>query len=186
MTDDPDWLSLAPAEECRWHGSPRLTSIAPWVALSALGIGAVIAAVILTALPTYVVVLAPLAAGPAIGAFLITTRTAYLVTSNRIAVRSGVLGRQVTIVPIDRIQNSSLSQHALGRRGDYGTVTFDTASDGTSVRFRKIDDPQTVRRLVDRQLEDSSDRSLPGSAQEWEAVLEEVRSLRAVLESESA
>jgi len=76
------------------------------------------------------------------------------------------------------VQNSAFSQDALGTLFGYGTVTLEVAG-GDDIRFRRIEDPESVRRLVDRATVDE----IPGSLEQWRAVLAELRALRRVVES---
>lgn len=62
----------------------------------------------------------------------------------------------------------------------YGTLTVDVAG-GRDLRFRRIDDPQSVQAaIVDRM--DNADDDVPGSTAQWQSVLEVVREIRAVVE----
>ena len=181
-TADPAWLTIANTEEIKWQGQPRLSAIAPWIALSAGGLIGLLAAVGLGILPPLAGLLAPLALVPAVGAFLSLRQTAYLLTTERVAVRSGLIGYRVTAVPLERIQNSSFNQSVLGKLNGYGTVTLESASGSDSVRFRRIDNPQEVRSVIDRLRVGSGSESVPGSPEAWAAALREMRALRAAFE----
>lgn len=181
-TTDPAWLTVADTEDIKWQGQPRLSAIAPWVVLSVGGLGGLLAAIGLEVLPPLTAVLAPLALVPAVGAFLSLRQTAYLLTTERIAVRSGLIGYRVTAVPLERIQNSSFNQSVFGKVNGYGTVTLESAGGSDTVRFRRIDNPQEVRALVDRLRAGSDSESVPGSPEAWAAALREMRALRAAFE----
>jgi hypothetical protein len=60
----------------------------------------------------------------------------------------------------------------------YGTVTLEIAG-GDDIQFRRIEDPETVRRLVDQ----ATGEEIPGSLEQWRAVRDEVRALRKAVES---
>lgn len=182
--DALQWTTLDAGEEIQWRGQPRKQTIYPWIALSlAVAVG-IVGAIVVGVLPALAILAVPLAAVPAACAFLWVTRTEYLVTSAAVYARRGILGVQAVSVEFDRIQNTAASQHALGALVGYGTVEIDTAgSEGAEVTFRNVEDPQAVRVLIDEHIERSVDE-VPGTREQWEAVLAEVRRWRAALESD--
>ncbi|MFC7044821.1 PH domain-containing protein [Halobacteriaceae archaeon GCM10025711] len=123
-----------------------------------------------------------------VGSYLQVTHTDYVVTDRGLYRKRGVLSRTVTAVGYETVQNATYSQGITGTFFGYGTLSFDTAGGtGTELSFRDVDDPATVQRLVSDQLarvrRRSGDRELPGSVEQWEAVLDEVTALRQALES---
>lgn len=175
-----DWLTLADGETVAWDGRPRLTTALPGVgvgvafAVGALGLG-VVRGVLLLAVPVALV-----GCLVAAWAYLRVVNTEYVVTDRALYAKRGIVGRSVTEASLSKVQNSAFSQDALGAAFDYGTVTFEIAG-GNDVAFRRIDDPEVVRRLVDRAAGDE----VPGSVEQWRAVLDEVRALREVVESQA-
>jgi len=173
-----DWLTLNDGETVAWDGRPRLTTALPGIGIGvalvvgALGVG-VVRGILLLAVP--VAFVGCLVAG---GAYLRVVNTEYVVTDRAVYAKRGIVGRSVTEASLSKVQNSAFSQDALGAVFGYGTVTFEIAG-GNDVSFRRIDDPETVRRLVDRAAGDE----IPGSVEQWRAVLEEVRALRDAVES---
>jgi uncharacterized membrane protein YdbT with pleckstrin-like domain len=187
MTDD--WLGLAPGETVAWEGRPRLSAALPSVAVGALlalvgvvvaGSGVVGAPDVGLAVGGVMVGIGVLAAG---GGLLTVARTRYRVTDRSIGLRSGVVGRTVRTVPLARVQDSSFTQDVTGRVLGYGTVTVETAG-GDSFSFDRIDDPEAVRRLVDRRELRGETRSgqVPGDVEQWRAIRAEVRGVRAAFE----
>jgi len=173
-----DWLTLDDGETVAWDGRPRLTTALPGIGIGvalvvgALGVG-VVRGVLLLAVP--VALVGCLVIG---GAYLRVVNTEYVVTDRAVYAKRGIVGRSVTEASLSKVQNSAFSQDALGAVFGYGTVTFEIAG-GNDVSFRRIDDPETVRRLVDR----TAGEEIPGSVEQWRAVLEEVRALRGAVES---
>jgi uncharacterized membrane protein YdbT with pleckstrin-like domain len=106
-------------------------------------------------------------------------RTRYLVTTDALHVRSGVFGRRVARIGLERVQNSAYRQPLAGSVFGYGTVSVEAAGGG-ELAFRRIGNPREVRALVDRRVEIAAD-PVPGTVEQWEAVLEEVRALGAAL-----
>lgn len=173
-----DWLTLAEGETVAWDGRPRLTTALPGIAAgAALVVGALVVSVargvFLLAVP-----FAFIGCLVAAGAYLRVVNTEYAVTDRAVYAKRGVVGRSVTEASLSKVQNSAFSQDVLGAVFGYGTVTFEIAG-GNDVSFRRIDDPETVRRLVDR----SSGDEIPGRIEQWRAVLAEVRALRRAVEA---
>ena len=77
--------------------------------------------------------------------------TYYVVTTERLRVRKGILARREQTARFDRIQNVAITQSLMDRLLKVGAVSFDTA--GTDERhsdftFRGISDPQSLVRIV--------------------------------------
>ncbi|AEH37271.1 PH domain-containing protein [Halopiger xanaduensis] len=184
-----EWLVFAPDEELRWQAGPRIQTVYPWLALAIIGSLAAVAAIALELLPLVGVVLIPAVVAPAAWQYARVTRTTFAVTTHRIATRSGVLGVSVRAVPLECVQNTQRSQHAVGRLVGYGTVTVEVAG-GSDLRFWNVDDPGSIQAGLESAREHgrsadperSAVADVPGSIEQWEAVLEEVRGWRRTLE----
>jgi membrane protein YdbS with pleckstrin-like domain len=178
----PDWLVLEPGESLVWVGGPRIQTVIPAVLV---GLAVVAGAVLVPEIPTPFAAVGVL---PPVGTYLWLRNTDYVVTDRRLYRKRGVLGRRVTAVGYETVQNAAYSQGVLGTLFDYGAVEFDTAGEaGTELAFRNIDDPRTVKRYTDEQLgrhRRGSD-AIPGSLEQWQAVLQEVRALRDAVENRS-
>lgn len=184
-----EWLVLAPDEELRWRAGPRIQTVYPWLAPAIIGSLAVVAAIALDLLPPLALLSIPAVVAPAAWQYARVTRTTFAVTTHRLATRSGVLGASVRAVPLECIQNTQRSQHAVGRLVGYGTVTVEIAG-GSDLRFWDVDDPASIQTRLEsaREHGGSADPErpaaddVPGSLEQWEAVLEEVRGWRRTLE----
>ena len=172
-----DWLTLDPGEEVVWSGRPRLSTIIPAVVVGLVGLAAIGYAVVVLRVSLGLLALPVALAVPAY-AYLQVTNTEFLVTDRAVYAKTGVVGRRVVQSSLAKVQNSSFSQDLFGSLFGYGTVRLEIAG-GTDIGFYRIDDPQAVRQLVDR----ATGRELPGSLEQWQAVLAEVRALRTALES---
>ena len=193
----PAWLTLDTDETIIWRGSPRIQTVLPAVAvgLVLVSLGLVALAGLLpvpdsTRLVVTVlgVVSILVGVGVAAGSYIQVTHTDYVVTDRSLYRKRGVLSRTVTAVGYETVQNANYSQGITGTFFGYGTLSFDTAGGtGTELSFRDVDDPATVQRLVSDQLASvrhrPGERELPGSVEQWEAVLDEVTALRQALES---
>lgn len=176
MTDD--WLALDEGETVEWIGRPRLTTVLPAVAA-----GGVVAAVVVWIAATtnrsvLLPVALPVAAAVPLSSYLRVTNTEYVVTDRAVYAKTGVVGRRVVQSSLSKVQNSSFDQDVLGKLFDYGTVRLEIAG-GRNIDFHRIDDPKAVRALVDH----ATRGELPGSIEQWQAVLDEVRALRAAIEA---
>lgn len=179
-------FTLDPGETVVWTGSPRLSA-----AIGSLVFGGVL---VLAGVTVFVGATLPdiPSRSPLVGLVLVVVglfvagyrvvalrRTRYLVTTDALHVRSGVFGRRVARVGLERVQNSAYRQSLAGSVFGYGTVSVEAAGGG-DLAFRRIEDPREVRALVDRRVEVAAD-PIPGTVEQWEAVLEEVRALGAAL-----
>jgi uncharacterized membrane protein YdbT with pleckstrin-like domain len=188
-TDDPQVspdFTLDPDESALWTGRPRLSAAIGAVAVGG-GFVLVGAAVLAGAAFPDVPPVPPLAGLVLVAVGLVVAghrvvalrRTRYLVTTDALYVRSGVLSRRVVRVGLERVQNSAYRQSVAGSVFGYGTVSVEAAGGG-DVAFRRIEHPREVRALVDRRAELAAD-PIPGTVAQWEAVLEEVRAVRGAL-----
>lgn len=183
MTDD---LLLHADEDVLWEGSPRLSaaigSVVAGLALVAAGLAGVLflppeASLLARAV---VALLIPLGLVVPVYRVVELRRTRFAVSDAAVYARSGVLSREVRRVGLERVQNSAYSQSVTGSVFGYGTVTFESAG-GPSVTFYRIETPREVRALVDRRVEQARD-PIPGTLEQWTAVLAAVRDLRAAVE----
>jgi uncharacterized membrane protein YdbT with pleckstrin-like domain len=90
--------------------------------------------------------------------------TFYVVTNERLRVRTGILSRREQTARFDRVQNVSIEQSLMDRLLQVGAVDFDTA--GTDERqsdfvFAGISDPQSLVRIVaENSLHPGTDRTV--------------------------
>jgi uncharacterized membrane protein YdbT with pleckstrin-like domain len=145
-------MDLHPGEEILFDGHPS------WRATLGFYVVGFVAAVIAG-------VVAGVAAGTGIGVavlvvalvvvvvvgFLRRIGTHYLVTTQRLRIRRGILSRSVQQTQLDRVQNVNTDQSFFQRVLQIGTVDFDTAgTDDSDFTFRGIADPEQVVGAVDR------------------------------------
>ena len=77
--------------------------------------------------------------------------THYLVTTERLRIRRGILSRRVQQTQLERVQNVNTDQSFFERVLQIGTVDFDTAgTEDSDFTFRGIADPEQVVGAVDR------------------------------------
>ena len=77
--------------------------------------------------------------------------TTYMVSTQRLYIRRGLLSKRMQQTRIDRVQNVNTDQSLRDRMLRVGTVDFDTAgSDDSEFRFVGIANPTEVVAAVDR------------------------------------
>ena len=180
MSDEWRWLD--DGESVVWEGRPRLSAIVDSVGI---GLGIIVAA------SWFAVQINPwLAVGGLFGllvpvwGYFRLTNTTYLVTTRAVWTKTGVVGRSVRRVSLSKIQNTAYEQSARGSVFGYGTVTIEVAG-GRDVEFRRVDDPRFVQESLDDQIGHGSKSEVPGSTEQWQAVLSSVRGIRETVETRS-
>lgn len=160
-------MDLHPGERIVFEGHPSwralLSFYVPAVA------GALVAAVVVALVAD--VALAVLVAAVLIGAELLyglvkRMATVYMVSSQRLYIRQGILAKRAQQTRIDRVQNVNTEQSVLDRVLRVGTVDFDTAgSDDSMFRFVGISNPNAVVSAVDRAQREAAEAAAqrPGS-----------------------
>jgi uncharacterized membrane protein YdbT with pleckstrin-like domain len=145
-------MELHPGEQVVFEGHPS------WRALLSFYLGGIAGAV---AVAIVVGLLTSFLVGLLTGAVLVAavlayglfkrTATTYLVSTQRLYIRRGLLAKKVQQTRIDRVQNVNTAQSLRERLLRVGTVDFDTAgSDDSEFRFVGIADPADVVQAVDR------------------------------------
>ncbi|WP_254523340.1 PH domain-containing protein [Natrinema caseinilyticum] len=175
------WLPRGEDDRVRWRGGPRIQTVLPWVALAVVGTLGILAGIVLELLPVLAALGVPLVVAPALWQYARVSRTAFVVTNAVAATRHGVFGLTVRTVSLERVQNTTVEQQPLGRLVGYGTVTLETAS-GTELSFWNVEEPARVRERLEAERERLTGTEVPGSREQWEAVLAEVREWRRDLE----
>jgi uncharacterized membrane protein YdbT with pleckstrin-like domain len=162
-------MDVLQGEELIWTGHPSwrmlmiyyvkytIVSLIPaaiWVLLNAAGIdlsSAIFFGVTVVALIcTYVI------------GWLRLRTTTYNLTSTRIHVRTGIVSRQEHSAQLTRVQNVNVSQTMFQRLLGIGDVDWDTAGTeeaSSEFRFRGVDDPSRLSRIVDEKLHEAEARA---------------------------
>ncbi|KAB1196510.1 MULTISPECIES: PH domain-containing protein [Haloferax] len=164
---DFDWLTLDTDEEVRWADTPHPYSLVP---VLVIGIP----------LSLFVVGIPLLVAG-----YLSFKNTNYVVTSDALYKKTGVLSRNVQRIEFDKVQDTSYSQTFLGAQFGYGSVNISTAGgSGIEMSFDSVADPQTLQSLVNERIKQRSGRATEsdGKAAVLDDILAELRAIRAAVE----
>jgi uncharacterized membrane protein YdbT with pleckstrin-like domain len=156
-------MDLHPGEEIVFEGHPS------WRALLSFYLGGVAAAAVIAVI---VALAASVAVGVVVGVVLVALvivfgfvkrmATTYMVSSQRLYIRTGVLSKRVQQTRIDRVQNVNTDQRLRERILRVGTVDFDTAgTDDSEFRFVGISSPGDVVNAVDRAQREASEARDP-------------------------
>lgn len=135
MTDF-DWLSLDENEEVLWSGEPLMKSIYPAIAVGVplipvMGLGLLVI----------------------VGAYLNIKNTDFVVTSEGLYKKTGVMSRNVQKIGFEKVQNISFSQSIFGTYFGYGNVEISTAGgSGIEMRFRSIENPKEIQQLINKRI----------------------------------
>jgi uncharacterized membrane protein YdbT with pleckstrin-like domain len=145
-------MDLHPGEELVFEGHPSWRSVLRFYVIGVILIG-VAAAIGALASGT----------GVAIGAgavalllvllvgFVKRSATRYVITTERLRIRRGLLSKTTQETRIERVQNVNTQQSLFERLLQVGTVDFDTAgTDDSEFRFVGVANPAEVVRAVDR------------------------------------
>jgi uncharacterized membrane protein YdbT with pleckstrin-like domain len=151
-------MDLHPGEHVVFEGHPS------WRALLSFYIGGVVGA---AAIGVIVGLITSFAVGLLAGVVLVAAlllfgfvkrmATTYLVTTQRLYIRRGLLAKREQQTRIDRVQNVNTEQSVRDRILRVGTVDFDTAgTDDSEFRFVGIASPSEVVTAVDRAQREAS------------------------------
>jgi uncharacterized membrane protein YdbT with pleckstrin-like domain len=145
-------MDLHPGEQVVFEGHPS------WRALLSFYLGGIVVAVLIGAV---VALAASTWTGLVVGVVLIALllvvgfvkrmSTTYMVSTQRLYIRRGLLSKRMQQTRIDRVQNVNTDQSVRDRILRVGTVDFDTAgSDDSEFKFVGIANPAQVVAAVDR------------------------------------
>ncbi|WP_330630951.1 PH domain-containing protein [Halocatena halophila] len=155
-SDAPSWVTLTEGEILVWSGHPSLLSaggsflVGFILVVTGIGVGifndglARLLALVFVGIGILMV-----------GATYVNYRsTQYVLTSEEVYKKSGLISRNVTNIRLDRIQNTSYSQSLPERFMTFGSVHIDTAgTGGTDIVLTDVPNPERVNGLITEQLD---------------------------------
>lgn len=159
-TDGPSWVTLTDGEQIIWNGHPSVWSIGRW-----LGIGIILLAIGIAGTVRFTELLQLISYGPiVIGLLLIIVQTVrkrqqtrYVITSNEVYKKTGLLSRNVINFRMDRIQNTSYTQSFPERLLSYGTIRIEMAGTGDNdLILHDVPKPEHVISLITERLDEVS------------------------------
>ncbi|WP_331236257.1 PH domain-containing protein [Natronorarus salvus] len=155
-----DWLHLTEDEEVRWSGRPSLVTILPELLAGGVlvAIGIAVVALFSEASAAVVIGLLVVLSGLAIAglAYLRWWRLMYVITTQEIYVKEGLVSRDVTQIRLDRVQNTTYNQSVLQRLLSIGTVVLYTAGSGTmDIEMKDVPRPERVTGILTGLLDEA-------------------------------
>jgi uncharacterized membrane protein YdbT with pleckstrin-like domain len=152
-------VELHPGEQVVFEGHPSWRALLAFYLVGAVAAVAVavVWALVGSAALAVVVGIALFALLVVVG-YVRRMATRYLVTTQRLSIRRGLLSRHVQQTRIERVQNVNTAQTFLQRLLRVGTVDFDTAgTDDSEFRFAGIARPDEISAVVDRAQREALD-----------------------------
>jgi uncharacterized membrane protein YdbT with pleckstrin-like domain len=145
-------MDLHPDEEIVFEGHPSWRGVLSFYIYGV--VGAVVLGIVVGLIAGSVIGSIVAVAGIVlviVGGLLKRIATHYVVTTQRLRIRRGILAKKVQQTRIDRVQNVNTQQRFIDRVLRVGTVDFDTAgTDDSDFTFRGIANPDEVVGAVDR------------------------------------
>jgi len=145
-------MDLHPGEEMVFEGHPSWRAVLTFyvfgIAIVAVvaAIGALVSGVGLAVLLGAVVLALVIVVG-----LIKRQATHYVITSERLHIRHGILSKRTQETRVQRVQNVNTDQSFFERVLQVGTVDFDTAgTDDSEFRFVGVANPEEVVRAVDK------------------------------------
>src|SRR3954449_11345443 len=145
-------MDLHPGEEIVFDGHPSWRGVLSFYIYGIVGavVLGIVVGVIGGSVLGWIVAVAGIVA-VVLGGLLKRVATHYVVTTQRLRIRRGILAKKIQQTRIDRVQNVNTNQRFLERVLRVGTVDFDTAgTDDSDFTFRGIANPDEVVAAVDR------------------------------------
>jgi len=95
--------------------------------------------------------------------------THFVLTSDRLIVRSGVLSKQGREIPLERINDLSYHQSLFERLVGAGDLVIESAGERGQDTFARIPRPERVEQLIYAEIENNRQRVSGGHAEQQEA-----------------
>jgi uncharacterized membrane protein YdbT with pleckstrin-like domain len=144
-------MDLHPGEEIVFEGHPSWRGVLSFYVygiLASVVVGIVVGLIAGSVLGSIVAVVGIVVV--VLGGLIKRIATHYVVTTQRLRIRRGILAKKVQQTRIDRVQNVNTDQRFIDRVLRVGTVDFDTAgTDDSDFTFRGIANPDEVVAAVD-------------------------------------
>lgn len=154
-----DWVHLRDDERVTWTNRPHPIALGMRFVL---GLLVTLAGLLVAAWAWNVgyqlvgwlaVAVAVVGIGGATAAYAFWTNTRYVITTEQLYAKRGVVSRDVTQLSLERVQNTTLRQSVAGRVLGYGDIGVYTAgSDEPEVTFERAPDPDAARAALATQV----------------------------------
>lgn len=153
-------MDLHHGEETVFEGHPSWRAVLRFYIIGMLLVGVAVAiGALASGLVAAIVAGAVVLALVVVAGLVKRTATLYVITTERLHIRRGILSRKTQETRVERIQNVNTEQSLFERILQVGTVDFDTAgTDDSEFRFVGVADPTEVVRAVDRAQREAARR----------------------------
>jgi uncharacterized membrane protein YdbT with pleckstrin-like domain len=145
-------MDLHPGEEIVFEGHPSWRGVLSFY-VKGLGIALAIGLIIFFAISdgAGIAAFAVVMAIVILAGLIKRMATRYVISTERLNIRTGILSKHVQQTNIDRVQNVNTEQTFLDRLLRVGAVDFDTAgTDDSDFTFRGVAHPSGIVAAVDR------------------------------------
>ncbi len=144
-------MDLHPGEEMVFDGHPSWRAVLTFYFGGAVVVAVAVAIAALVASAGLAIVAGVVVLALVVLAGLIKRQaTRYVITSERLHIRHGILAKKTQETRVQRVQNVNTEQSFFQRIMQVGTVDFDTAgTDDSEFRFVGVANPEDVVRAVD-------------------------------------
>ena len=145
-------MELHPGEEMVFDGHPSWRAVLSFYIYGVIVVAVVVAIAALASGTVLAIVLGIVALAIMVLVGLVKRQaTRYVITSERLHIRHGILTKKTQETRIQRVQNVNTEQSFIQRMLQVGTVDFDTAgTDDSEFKFVGVANPEQVVRAVDR------------------------------------
>lgn len=91
--------------------------------------------------------------------------TLFVLTSDRLITRSGIIARQAREIPLERINDVAFNQSGLERLLGSGDLLIESAGERGQTRLENIRKPEQVQLMIYKETEENNNRMMrPGAA----------------------
>ena len=151
-------MELRASERELYEGRPSWRALLTFY-LTGIGLAIVVLVIVgflVDEMAIAVVIAVVIAALTLVIGYLRRIATKYLITTQRLRIRRGILRKKVQETRLERVQNVNYEQGVLDRIFRVGNVDFDTAgTDDSEFRFEWVNNPENVVRVVDQAVEEA-------------------------------
>jgi membrane protein YdbS with pleckstrin-like domain len=113
-----------------------------------------------------------------LGARLISWQTThFLVTSDRLVFRSGILAKHTRDIPLEKVNDLASSQTFFERMIGAGDLLIESAGERGQEKFSDIPHPDAVQQEIYRQMEVNQNRMMGGGPPRQQSVTDQIAAL---------
>lgn len=117
-----------------------------------------------------------------VGRYAKWSTTNFVITSDRLIFRSGVLAKSGIEIPLERVNNVIFNQSVFERILGAGDLVIESAGADGQQRFTDIKHPERVQKLLHAQMESNEQRTFQGLATGGTDVASQLEKLEGMLE----